>query len=325
MTARRIFISADPGVDDMAAILYALADPGIATLGVGAVWGNVPKAEALENADVILGLAGRAGEVPLYPGSDGPLIAERVYGKHRAVGRFSERLSLVAPGLQSDEHAASALAREIRAAAVADTPITIVSTSPMTDVALAISLAGRASARKGIAEIAIMGGAFRALGNRAPHAEMNMLADPHAARMVLEVGLSVALFPLDVTHTVRLTDNDLDRVSQIAPRSGAAFASLFRASDRQNPALYGGPGGPVHDLLPMAWLTESSFFEMEDAPIRVVTSPDLLGHTARSAESDTVRHRIAVAVDADGLRSAFFDRLAMLETIDATNDRERMA
>ncbi len=312
---RQVFLSADPGIDDMAAILFALADPAIELLGIGAVAGNVDMATALENTQVILALAAR-DDVPCYHGSATPLLRDQIFGHHQALGRFAERLQLGTPPQISTRHAALAMAAAIRDAAATDKPITLVCTGPLTDMALAITIAGTTACAKGIDVIAIMGGAFKALGNRAPYAEMNWLADPHAARIVCESGLPLVVFPLDVTLTCRLSDTDLDEIVAKGGSAGTAFAQLFRGSNRENPALYGGPGGPVHDLLPMVWLAAPALFEVSAAQISVNTGHETPGHAVRS-RADTpgnarANHHIADSVEAPALRALFISKMAQL-------------
>ncbi|SFO76328.1 purine nucleosidase [Cohaesibacter marisflavi] len=327
---KRIFLSSDPGIDDMAAILFALADRDIDLIGIGAVAGNVSMQTALENARFTCALAVPSCKVACYEGSSGPLLREQIYGAHKALGLFRDHLvdlesslPAVEAGVDNAENSAAlAMAQAIRDAAAMGNPITFVVTGPMTDLALAMKLAGKRACLEGIENIVAMGGAFEALGNRAPYAEMNMLSDPHAARMVCESGIALTLFPLDATWTCRLTHRDLDQIAREAGLVGQVFARLFRASDRENPELYGGPGGPVHDLLPVVWLVAPELFLTRRSRISVATGPELAGHTSRvrkkicsdtsSNEGCTLPHCIAEEVNSDGIRALFLDHLKSL-------------
>ena len=85
MTAHKIIIDTDPGQDDAAAIMLALASPEIDLLGVTAVAGNVPLHLTQRNARIITEICGR-GDIPVYAGADRPLqrklvTAEHVHGK----------------------------------------------------------------------------------------------------------------------------------------------------------------------------------------------------------------------------------------------------
>ena len=332
--SKRVFLSSDPGIDDMAAILFALADSDIELIGIGAVAGNVSVDVALENAKLTVALAHKDQTVPCYRGSSGPLLRDQIFGAHKALGSFCDHLSeierhlpnVVPSTITSELNAAEAMAHAIRDAALRARPISLVVTGPMTDVALAMKLVGKEACQKGIENILAMGGAFEALGNRAPYAEMNMLSDPHAARMVCESGIPLTLFPLDVTWTCRLTKMDLDDIEQQAGLVGRAFSHLFRASDRENPELYGGPGGPVHDLLPVVWLVAPELFHTRRSLVSVATGPELAGHTSRirnkvtidktTGETVQLPHQIADRVASDAVKEMFLDHLKLLAKTD---------
>ncbi len=339
MMSKRIFLSCDPGIDDMAAILFALADRDIELLGVGAVAGNVSVETAWANARFTCDLAGAAA-MPFHAGSNGPLLRDQIFGAHKALGAFRDHLADLEDSLPEarsialapPQTAAVAMAHAITEAAATKRRLTIVATGPMTDVALAIRLAGTKAAADGIATIVAMGGAFKALGNRAPYAEMNMLSDPHAARMVAESGLPLVLFPLDVTWQCRLTEQDLDCIEREAGLIGQIFVRLFRASDRENPALYGGPGGPVHDLLTVIWLVAPELFILRRARVSVATGHELAGHTSRQLPKvkqgdkagGKLPHCIADAVESDAVRALFLDRLKALSRAVGGNNSDQI-
>ena len=74
MTAMRIIIDTDPGIDDAVALLVALAErERIEVLGITTVAGNVPLALTTANALRIVELAHRP-EVGVYAGAAAPLM-----------------------------------------------------------------------------------------------------------------------------------------------------------------------------------------------------------------------------------------------------------
>ena len=84
MTSHRIIIDTDPGIDDAAAILLAMASPEIDILGLVTVAGNVSLATTTKNALKLCELGGRK-DIPVYAGSDRPLVrhletAEHIHG-----------------------------------------------------------------------------------------------------------------------------------------------------------------------------------------------------------------------------------------------------
>ena len=49
------------------------------------------------------------------------------------------------------------------------------------------------------------------IGNTSPAAEFNIQVDPEAAKVVFECGVPVTMVPLEVTHTVMVREEPLDR------------------------------------------------------------------------------------------------------------------
>ena len=76
-------------------------------------------------------------------------------------------------------------------------PVALIVTGPCTNTA--VFLLSYPHLWKKIAKISVMGGgAFE--GNRTALAEFNIWTDPEAARIVLESGIPVEIYGLDVTH-----------------------------------------------------------------------------------------------------------------------------
>src|SRR5579864_8744752 len=81
MTARRIIIDTDPGIDDAVAILLALGSPELTVEGIVAVAGNVPLAVTERNARAVCELAGR-GDIGVYPGCSVPITRAPITAEH---------------------------------------------------------------------------------------------------------------------------------------------------------------------------------------------------------------------------------------------------
>jgi purine nucleosidase len=81
LETRKIIIDTDPGRDDAAAILLALASPELEVVGIVAVAGNVPLKHTERNARGIVELAGR-WDVPVYAGCERPMARELVTSEH---------------------------------------------------------------------------------------------------------------------------------------------------------------------------------------------------------------------------------------------------
>lgn len=80
--------------------------------------------------------------------------------------------------------------------------ISLIATGPLTNVALFFAI--HPELAPGIEVIIFMGGGV-GVGNRSAVAEFNILCDPEAAQMVLNLEIPKVMIPLNVTHTAILT------------------------------------------------------------------------------------------------------------------------
>ncbi len=216
--ARKIIFDTDPGQDDMAAILMALASPQeLEVLGIVAVAGNVPLHHTERNARRICELAGR-GKVPVFAGSDTPMgrklvTAEHVHGKTGLDGP-----DLPEPKAQLQKKpGVDFLIETLRAAQ--DGEITLCTLGPLTDIGLVLTRAPEVKPK--IREIVMMAGAYFEVGNITPAAEFNVYVDPTAADLVFKSGV-----PID-RHAARR------HASAAADPAAARQAGGARQSQRQ--------------------------------------------------------------------------------------------
>ena len=192
-----IILDCDPGHDDAIALLLALASPELDLLGVTIVHGNQTLEKTTANALRVLDLAGRA-DVPVAAGAGRPLSRELTVASHVHGDSGLDGPALPPAGRAPlGEHAVDFMARTI---AASSTPVTLVPTGPLTNIALLLERTGGANVER----IVLMGGAI-AEGNMTPAAEFNIWADPEAARWVFESGIDVTMVGLDVTHQALVT------------------------------------------------------------------------------------------------------------------------
>ena len=267
MAAIATVIDTDPGVDDSIALLAAMASPEIDLRAITVTHGNVELAPALENARRICALAGR-DDIPVHGGAARPLLRTPYRGKFHGRSGVGP-LELPPPRIEaSPEHAVTALARMLRAAARGAGPrLTICTIGPLTNLALALAQDPELAA--GVERVAMMGGAFLAGGNRTPSAEFNILADPHAARIVFTSGVKIEMAPLDVTHQAMATPARVAELARIPGRVAAAVAELLAFFDRKDPARYGSAGAPLHDPTIIGWLARPELFRTRRAPVEI--------------------------------------------------------
>ena len=140
---KRVIIDTDPGVDDCAAILLALASPELQVDALTISYGNGSMPRCADNARRILAAAGRS-DIPVYPGAEGPLIrpptagwASHIHGGD-ALGEVTDGPPTREP---ADGNPARRAAVELAARALtAPGEITVLALGRMTNVALALRL-----------------------------------------------------------------------------------------------------------------------------------------------------------------------------------------
>ncbi len=309
----KILIDCDPGVDDAIALLLALASPELDVVAVTTVAGNVPWERTFDNGRRVVALAGRP-EVPVYRGCTGPLLGPVQRGKYSGAGGLGGSLLPDSDATVETAHAVDVITATLGAAAEANDPITVCTMGPLTN--LAVALARDPTIARGMARIVSMAGAFAAGGNRTPSAEFNVLADPHAAEIVLRCGVPVVLAPLDVTFQALATPA---RVADLRARGGrvtSLAADLITFYDRNDPARYGEPGGPLHDPCVIAYLLQPELFGGRAANVSVELAGGLTyGQTVGDFFRTTDRPPNATVMrtlDAPGFFALLWDRLAAL-------------
>jgi purine nucleosidase len=310
---RKIIFDTDPGQDDMAAILLALASPQeFDVLGIVAVAGNVPLSHTSRNALRICEVAGR-GEVPVFAGSDRPMgrklvTAEHVHGKTGLDGS-----DLPEPKIKlQTKSGIDYLVETLRASAKGE--ITLVTLGPLTDVALALNRAPEIAGK--IREIVMMAGAYFEGGNITPTAEFNVYVDPQAADIVLKSGVPIVMMPLDVTHRVLVTPSRMERLFALGNRSGTALAKALTFSRSFDINKYGWDGAPLHDPTTIAYLLKPALFQGREINVEIETQSELtLGMTVADYWHVTQRPRNARYirdVDADGFFALLTERIGRL-------------
>ena len=311
MAAKRVIIDCDPGQDDAANLLLAMASPDeIEIVGITAVAGNVPLALTERNARIICDLAGRQ-DIPVFAGCDRPLERELVTAEsiHGMSGIDGTEVFDPEHALQP-EHAVDWLVTTLLAADPGS--IVLVPTGPLTNVAAAISKDERVL--DAVDRIVLMGGAMREGGNYSPSAEFNILVDPQAADIVFRCGRPITAFGLDVTHQVLATRERVAAIAALDNPAALATAGMLGFFNRHDMKKYKSLGAPLHDPCTIAWLLQPELFSLKSCNISVETRSELtIGHTAVDFWGVTdrpVNADWAYEVDTDGFFSLLTDRLS---------------
>jgi purine nucleosidase len=310
---RRIIIDTDPGIDDAVAILLALAaSEEIEVVGIVAVAGNLPLAEAERNARRVCELAGRPN-IAVHAGCARPML--RPLATATAIHRdaLGEKMGLPEPTMPlRPQHGVDFIIDSLRAAEPG--AVALCALGPLTDIALALLKAPDIAGK--IGELVIMGGAGFEIGNVTPAAEFNIYVDPHAAAIVLESGVPTTMIPLDVTHQVLSTPPRLAALRALPNRCGPAVATLLGDFEEARASRFGERGKALHDPCVIAYLLRPDLFRGREVNVAIETASPLTsgmtvvdwwGVTGRPANA-----KFMTEIDADGLYDLLTARLARL-------------
>lgn len=306
-----LIIDTDTAGDDVFSLLLGLRTPEVDLRAITINVGNVAFDQQVENALYTVEMAGRSGEVPVYPGCDRPLIqrwvdAAYVHGEDgMGDSHFPRASQRPAP-----EHAVDAL---IRCVMEAPGEVTIVAQAPLTNLAVAFMREPRiASQVKGLF---VMGGTNNGIGNVTPAAEYNFYVDPEAARIVIRAGFPLTLvdWNLCLRYSV-FGDRELGRIE----RMNTPLSRFFGQVNRRALAFcreVGIPGSTHPDTLTCALAIDETLITRAS---RYYVDVETQGELTRGYSSvDTIdalkqppNARVVEEVDVDRFREMVFRVLA---------------
>lgn len=317
MSDIRLWFDTDPGIDDAVAILLALLEAGEAVEGFSSVAGNVAEERTAANLLRLLRAAREAlpgVPVPARPrlarGADRPLLrpprqAAEIHGEDGLGGALPP---LPGPYLPGRDRLPAYRALLRLAPPGRRFEGALVALGPLTNVALAC-LADRDWPRR-IGRLVVMGGAIEAGGNATAAAEFNFLADPEAARIVLEAGFPrLDLVPVDAGRRLALSSRQWRRL-EATETPAARLVRRLLAFWRER---IEGPGMVVYDAVAWMAVRHEELFDWQALPVTV----DTAGGAADGASvADRRRHapaancRVALDARAEPFWELFF---ALLE------------
>ncbi|MCI9866751.1 nucleoside hydrolase [Rhizobium skierniewicense] len=310
---RKIIIDTDPGQDDAAAIMLALASPEeIEILGLCAVAGNVPLKLTSRNIRIMLELCNRT-DIPVYEGCERPLVrdpitAEHVHGSTGLDGPTLPEPVLAAQSQNAIDFIIETIRRE------PEGTITLCTLGALTNIATALQKAPDIAPR--IKELVLMGGGFFEGGNITPAAEFNIYVDPHAADIVFRSGIPLVMMPLDVTHKLLTTKARIAAIREIGTRPAIAMVEMLEFFERFDVEKYGSDGGPLHDPSVIAYLIKPELFDGRDCNVEIEVNSELtIGMTVVDWWKVTGREpntRVMRDVDADGFFALLTERFARI-------------
>lgn len=247
MKPRKIILDCDPGHDDAIAIMLAGHHSAIDLIGITVVGGN----QTLEKTGLnTLNLCQYLDiNVPVCLGSAEPIIrtlevCPQIHGESGLDGFDFPPLNLKF----DDRHAVNFI---IETLLNSNERITIVTTGPMTNLALAMKVEPKIINK--IEEVVLMGGSYTN-GNVTPAAEFNIYSDPEAAYIVFNSSCQVKMFGLDVTRQVMVMPEVITRMDQINNKASTLFVKLMKVFNENQRKTFGLAGGPLHDPVTIAYL-----------------------------------------------------------------------
>jgi purine nucleosidase len=254
VTRRRLVIDTDGGVDDAAALWWAVTNPHVDLLAVTTVRGVVSAAAAADNVLLVLEAAGRS-DIPVVVGADGPTgpapelrPATFIHGED---GLGNTR--------RGNAPAAKPVAADVTAflgnLLMRTSGVAIVTLGPLTNIATLVRRRPECVAR--VQELIVMGGVAAGHGNAMPAGEANIAHDPEAAAVVAAAPWRQPplMIGLDVTHRATLDDADFMLLAE-RRTPAAAFLDAPLRFYRTYGSTFTAPACPCHDLLAVMAATD---------------------------------------------------------------------
>ena len=316
---KRVIIDCDPGIDDTAAILLALASPELEVVAVTTTYGNASVETCTANALRVLSAAGRS-DIPVFMGAGKPLLRPANEGWASHIHGGDGLGGLAGPqGADSREggndgtegrHAALAIAEAVMAA---PGELTVLALGRMTNLALALSLEPRLAGA--VQEIVVMGGAVMVPGNVSGVATANLHEDPEAAAIVYRSGAPIAQVGLDVCNRVTVSPAQLEAIAgagspaaQLLSEATGYLREAYIRAGRIRPY----EGVRYNDMPAVGYAVDPGLFAARPAFVEIETHSELTkGQTVADWNAAEPNARICLEVDAVTLTAMFTDRLCL--------------
>jgi inosine-uridine nucleoside N-ribohydrolase len=279
--ATRVLMDVDTGIDDALALLYAIAHPDLEIQAVTCVSGNVGLSQVVTNTCSVLGVAGAPG-LPVGAGADATLRGNgpRAGHQHGVNGLGGLRL----PRSTRPQAGVGAVELMRRRILDGEGPVTLVALAPQTNIAMLLRDHLRQIATA-IERLVFVGG--RLMEPEPPEsAEFNVGHDPEAAAIVLDSGLPITMYGLDVFDQVLVSSAATDALAEQDKPAARLAGQLLRVRR----------GRLIGDAGALIALTNPELFTTERAPIRIGLEGVERGRTLRDPAA--IRIDVVTAVNA---------------------------
>ena len=310
MKKRNIIIDCDPGIDDLVAISFALANEDkFNILGITTVAGNQTIEKVTLNTLKVLSYYNR--NIKTAMGQKRPLIREKsaVTSVHGENGMGDCHLPEPTLELYSD-NAITFLRDTILSQ---EEKVTLVAVGPLTNIALLLKVFPEVKEK--IELISIMGGSTIG-GNRTPYAEFNVWADPEAARIVFDSRLPIVMSGLTVTHSAGLYKDDVERLASSSGKATQLCGKMLQYYFKGD-HVKGGTFTPIHDACALMYLLYPELYEFRHMQVLVDCSEELnRGNTVADTRDwvkyDSTYPKVLTNVDLEKFREILLNDLYKL-------------
>jgi purine nucleosidase len=276
MSKIKLIIDTDPGVDDTLAIMSAIKSKNIDLLGLTTVYGNSDIENTTKNALTINQIL--KTNIPVFQGAFDPICGKsklaKCHGENGLGGYQLENLNLQKRSENAIDFLISTLSIN------PNKSITVAVIGPATNIAILKSL--RPDLFNKIKQLIIMAGVFDGPGNVTAVAEFNAYNDPFALRSILNTQVDTILIPANICRQVTFSKDDLKESSKEVQEITDNYIKYY-LKDK----VFGGfSGGVMYDVLTIAYLHLSSFFDLELFNIFVDTREGVsFGQTIKEKDS----------------------------------------
>lgn len=294
-----IIIDTDPGIDDAAAISFAINHPEFDLKMISTVNGNVGIEKTTANALKLKRFFN--SDIPVHRGASQPLLSDIVDASdvHGESGMEGYTFPEINESDLDSTHAVEAM-RDVLVKS--ETPITLIPIGPLTNIALLLMT--YPEVKTFIKEIVLMGGSATR-GNVTPLAEFNIYCDPEAAQIVFNSGLPLTMVGLDVAISSSLTHDTINELSLIN-ETGKMLHQLFkhyRGDDFEK-------GINVYDAYTLLYLLHPEHFDVQEADVQIETDGKLTkGASVVDFKSQFPNTTVVMSVQANTFKQMFIDAL----------------
>lgn len=301
MNKQKIILDCDPGHDDAIALLVACYSTKYDLIGVSTCAGNQTIEKTSRNANNLLRFFN--SDIKVAKGESNPIkrnvkICPEIHGETGLDGYDFP--------LYKEKYDSRPAYQFIIDTVKKNKGIIVITTGPMTNLALAISKCP--SITKNIKEIVLMGGSTGE-GNITKEAEFNILVDPEAADICFKSGVPLRMLGLNVTRKILVNHKVIEEASKINTKGSDLFIKLMKVFNENQRSFFGLEHGPLHDPATIVSLINSKAFELEPMHVEIDTSDTMYLGKTRCTKEGPHNCMVATKVNLEEYWSVIFESL----------------